>query len=779
MLTDHWNATLVLLVTALAAAPLTALAGFWRRTLATPVAIVTTAAAFAAALWGWAEGGPTLDAPWAPAWNLRLTFELDGLAALYSLLATGIGLAVVIYASRYIPLHLAHSERDQGDIVRFYGFLLLFMGAMVGLVMAQDLFLIFLFWDLTAISSYFLIGYDSEREDARASALMAFLITGISAVCFLIGALLLYSEYGTFALPDLMARTESSRLVTTAVALISAAALAKSAQAPLHFWLPRAMAAPTPVSAYLHSAAMVAAGVFLLGRVHPLLEKSDVVMNALVVIGFASMATGGCLALTRKVLKQLLAYSTISQYGYVVVMLGIGGADGAAAASFYVIAHALMKCALFLTAGAVTEATGQKALTGLGGLWRRMPLLAVGSGAAAAGLAALPLTAGFFKDELFFKAADHEGNPIRLLAVAGAALTFAYSWRFWGGIFAGPLQTEPKPLSIRLTAPVAVLGALVLLGGVWPHPFARLAEDAATVTAGTPVHIEVAYHLDSRVENVMAIAAIAVGLVLIFSRPLWQPALVAISTTTVRFGPERLYWAVLLGLNRLSDRMHRIEIHDLRGRVATILLPAGLLVGAGVAVTPGGGTFRIGSLSNGDLPEVLMLTVAALAAITAALARDHLSLALVLSGVGFSLAVVYALLGSPDVALVAVLIETIFALLFVGMLALLPREGDEAIAVITRDREQRLQADNRGRDAVLSAIAGGLAFIVAWGILSKPAPLESVITSHIRLAPVAHGKDIVTVILADFRGLDTMGEITVIGIAFLGIATYLRRWRTR
>jgi len=175
----------------------------------------------------------------------------------------------------------------------------------------------------------------------------------------------------------------------------------------------------------------------------------------------------------------------------------------------------------------------------------------------------------------------------------------------------------------------------------------------------------------------------------------------------------------------------------------------------------------------------LMLTVAALAAITAALARDHLSLALVLSGVGFSLAVVYALLGSPDVALVAVLIETIFALLFVGMLALLPREGDEAIAVITRDREQRLQADNRGRDAVLSAIAGGLAFIVAWGILSKPAPLESVITSHIRLAPVAHGKDIVTVILADFRGLDTMGEITVIGIAFLGIATYLRRWRTR
>jgi multicomponent Na+:H+ antiporter subunit A len=203
-----------------------------------------------------------------------------------------------------------------------------------------------------------------------------------------------------------------------------------------------------------------------------------------------------------------------------------------------------------------------------------------------------------------------------------------------------------------------------------------------------------------------------------------------------------------------------------------------VLVAAGVAVTPGGGTFNVGTITRGNLPEMVMLGVASLAAVTAALASDHLSLALVLSGVGFSLAVVYALLGAPDVALVAVLIETIFALLFFGMLALIPRDAGP-VTVIAPERASEPRVENRQRDAALAMVAGALAFAVAWGILSKPASLESVIADHIRLTPAAHGKDVVTVILADFRGLDTMGEITVVGIAFLGIATYLRRWRTR
>ena len=229
----------------------------------------------------------------------------------------------------------------------------------------------------------------------------------------LMGAVLLYAEYGTFSVPELAERVRAGGTTTAALGLIAIAALAKSAQVPLHFWLPRAMAAPTPVSAYLHSAAMVAAGVLVLGRVHPLLAVEPLVLDGLVVVGFASILVGGLLALGQDELKQILAHSTISQYGYVVVLYGIGGAAGAAAAAFYVVAHAIAKSALFMTAGAITEATGESRLSHLGGLARSMPVLAIASGIAAATLAAVPLTIGFFKDELFFTAALGAGGPSR------------------------------------------------------------------------------------------------------------------------------------------------------------------------------------------------------------------------------------------------------------------------------------------------------------------------------------------------------------------------------
>src|SRR5215204_919818 len=226
------------------------------------------------------------------------------------------------------------------------------------------------------------------------------------------------------------------------------------------------MAAPTPVSAYLHSAAMVAAGVFLLSRLHPLLASSPALLDGLLAVGVVSMAVGGLLALSEDHLKRLLAYSTIAQYGYVVTMLGVGGTAGAAAACFYVLAHALAKSALFMTSGAVTEATGGKTLSEVGGLARSMPALAAGSGLAAAGLAALPLTIGFFKDELFFKAAAGRGPWLAVVAVLSAALTFAYVTRFWTGIFLGRRRRPAHALPGRLVWPVVVLGALVVAGGV-------------------------------------------------------------------------------------------------------------------------------------------------------------------------------------------------------------------------------------------------------------------------------------------------------------------------
>ena len=759
------------LAVALLSAPAAAFFGTVRPPGAAPVGAAFCALAFGATLWGFASGGGAVDVAWAPSWDLRLHLELDGLAALYALLATGIGFAVLVYSSRYLPLHLEHQGRPASDGTGFYFFILLFMGSMVGLAMAQDLILIFVFWDLTAIASYYLIGFDRHDPDSRASALMALLVTGVTAVLLLIGAVMLYAAHGTFSVPELAGRVEPGPLLTTAGLLIAVAGLAKSAQVPFHFWLPRAMAAPTPVSAYLHSAAMVAAGVLLLGRLYPLLQKSDVLLDALLIVGFLSMAVGGVLALTRDVLKQLLAYSTISQYGYVVVMYGLGGEYGAVGASFYVLAHALCKSALFLSAGTVTEATGSDRLSGLGGLYRSMPLLAAGSGVAAAGLAALPLTVGFFKDELFFAAALERGPVFAGLAVGGAALTFAYAWRFWAGIFLGASDATADRQPGVLVLPVVALGALALFGGILVGPYLGLALSAGSDSLGASANVGAAYHLDARPENLMALATYGLGVLIILLRPLWSGAALALSRLGERAGPGRLYALGLRGLNGLSDRVHRAEARDLRSRVAAILLPGGILVGLGILITPTGGTYRVGGVQAGDIPLLLALVPVALAALTTTFTKRHVTLALVLSSAGFVLALVFAFFGAPDVALVAVLVETVLTLLFLGTLRLVPYE--------VLHRQAGLPTEKRGRKVFFAAVAGASTFAVVWATLSRPAAERSVSEEHLRLTPDAHAGDAVTAILADFRGLDTLGEISVVALVLLAVVTLLRGGRLR
>jgi multicomponent Na+:H+ antiporter subunit A len=509
--------------------------------------------------------------------------------------------------------------------------------------------------------------------------------------------------------------------------------------------------------------------VFLLSRLHPLLATSPALLDGLLIVGLVSMAVGGLLALSADELKRLLAYSTIAQYGYVVTMLGVGGAAGAAAACFYVLAHALAKSALFMTSGSVSEATGAKYLSEVGGLARRMPVLAVGSGLAAAGLAALPLTIGFFKDELFFKAAVERGTWLAVLAVVSAALTFAYIARFWTGIFTGPQGRPARDLPARMVVPVAVLGALVVVGGVAVGPFAALAQAAARVTAAGPVTVDPAYHLDARAENLMALAAYAAGLALFLGRPRLVPALAWWRRLGARAGPERAYIAGLAALNRVSNAIHDVEVRDLRARVVAVLVPAGALVSAGVAVTPFEDAYQVGSFSEGDLPLIAALVTCALAALVVTRLRRHLALVLGLSGVGFTLAVAYELLGAPDVALVAVLIETLFMLLFVAVFALLPRQ------VLRREAEVPTSRSRRARDPIVGVISGVLVLLVVWAALSRPVPADPTADRQLELATQAHGKDVVTVILADFRGLDTLVEVTVVVVALLGVATLLRR----
>ncbi|MGW4111511.1 hydrogen gas-evolving membrane-bound hydrogenase subunit E [Actinosynnema sp. NPDC004786] len=732
-------------------------------------ACVTAAAGFALCLLGWSAGGGGFSLPWASTLDLRLGFALDGLAVLYGLLATGVGALVFAYGTRYLTLHLEHERRSAVERWRFWPWMTLFAVAMVGLATAQDLVLVFVFFDLTAVCSYFLIGFDRAERAARTAALMALLVTVVAAVAMLVAAVLLYAAHGTFSIPELLERADPSPTTTLAAALLAVAAIAKSAQTPLHFWLPRAMAAPTPVSAYLHSAAMVAAGVLVIGRVHRLLARSEAVLTGLVVVGAVSIVVGGVLALRQDVLKQVLAYSTISQYGYLVMLYGIGGAEGNGAAAFYVVAHAMAKSALFMTAGAITMATGEDRLSRLGGLGRRAPVLATAAGVAAATLAALPLTIGFFKDELLFTAALRHGPVTAVLAVVAATLTVAYIGRFWARLFLGPPRGGIGATSRLLVAPVVFLAALSVFGGLVTTPFARLAGDAAGVSTGGPVTLSPGYHLDARPENLMAVAAWVLGGLLLVLPRLVDPVARAVAAAGERWGPRRAYEAALHGLDRASAAVHDREVRDLRTSIAAVLVPAGLVIGLAFVVTPTSGAYAVGPVAGADWLILPLLALVVIATVVIANSRARLALALALAVVGFALAAVYALVGAPDVALVAVVVETMLTLVFVAALTRMPHEAPDPDATAPARTRRR-------RDAVAGGVAGLAVLVSVWGFLSQPAP-DSVSAEHIRLTPVAHGGDVVTVIVADFRGLDTLVEITVLLVAVVGVATLMRRGR--
>lgn len=762
------------LLIALGGAPLTLLLGWRRPRLAALVAVLAAAVSLLAVMLAWGNGDSSASYEWIPSLGAQISLSFDGISAVYGLLATGIGLAVLVYSGTYLPAHLAHHGRPASDATAFYALILLFMGAMVGLVMADDLILLFVFWDLTAIVSYFLIGFDRDEAESRPAALMALLVTGGTAILMLAGIVILWLETGTLSISALTTGSEGGDVLSLAMVLIAVAALAKSAQVPLHFWLPRAMAAPTPVSAYLHSAAMVAAGVFLLARLAALVQRASWLPEALVAIGLGSMVVGGVLALSRDDLKRLLAYSTIGQYGYVVVMLGIGGGAGAVGAGFYVMAHGLAKSALFLTAGAVTEATGARRLSELGGLRRGAPLLAAASGLAAATLAALPLTIGFFKDELFFAAMHEQGAAFTAAAIGAAALTFAYIGRFWAGIFLGGRRPEAATVPVGMLAPIVGLALLCLVGGVWVEPAAVLAAAAGRATLHADISVDLAYHLDARAENLMALAAYALGLAALATARWWSHLALRVAEVAARLGPDVLYRRAIQGINDFSDRLHGFEVHDLRGRIAGVLVPVGVFIIIGFLATPSAGAFEIGTFEGGDVLVALVLVVVAVAAITVTAVAGHLATALVLSAVGFPLAAVFAFLGAPDVALVAVLTETMFSLLFVAFLAALHERP--RVEILEREPEPSY----RWRDPIISVVTGVTTFLVIWSVLSKPAALESDARGQISLTESAHAGDVVTAILSDFRGLDTMGEITVIGIAMIGLLTLMRRpWRYR
>lgn len=734
--------------------------------LALVFALITLCCAVVAA-----ATGAAFDLPWVPSWGARLTLEADALGSLLALLAAAIGTTIIAYSGPYITHELHERAAPKTEVGRFFAFMLLFLGGMVGVAFARDLILLFLFYDLTAVCSYFLIAFDRSSGTARRAALMTMIVTGIGSIALLAGFLISSAAVGSLDIRELTPTSLPRGVKESTAALIAFAALTKSAQVPFHFWLPRAMAAPTPVSAYLHSAALVAVGVFVLLRLEPFLDDT-VAGSMLPYLALLSIAVGSVIALGSDQLKQILAGSTIAQYGYVVFLIGAGGEAGRAAAPLYLLAHAIAKSALFLTVGVISYATGEDRLSRLGGLITRMPLLAMLSAAAAGALAGLPLTIGYFKDEALFEVALGRSVLFSAAAVVAAGLTFAYTARFWIGLFLGnvvgraPLPHAPTGLIL----PIAVLAIAAIVGAVVPNVLARLASAAGSST-GMPAHLDLRYALD--IPLVLAICGYAIGATIYATRRSWLPRMKGMLRLASRLGPAAVYERALTGLNRLSDRAHHLEVRDLRDRTAAIMVPAGALVAVASIAVFGELRLAVSPFRPDHVPLLIGIAAVAVAAVMALVSRTHLVLVLALSAVGYTLAAVYALLRAPSLALVGVLAETVLTILLLRAFTTLP------IGTLREEEvEEGRASTQKRRHRIAGVVAGLIAFIVALSALSAPAG-PSVADAHRRLSERIHTPNSVSAILTDFRGLDTAGEATVLGISLLALAMLLAQRNVR
>ncbi len=696
------------------------------------------------------------DIAWLPSFGSRIRLAMDPLAAPLALFVTALAVPVLAYAAAYLPRHLETHGHPPRAAAQFCGLMLGFVLAMILLILAQDLLLIFLALEFTALASFLLIRFDRNRIAARRASLLALVVTAGGSLLYLVGAVLIAVETGTTQLPDLRAGEIPERLSPAAVACLVAGVIGKSAQVPLHFWLPRAMVAPTPVSAYLHSAALVAAGVFVLQRLRFMLEPVPWLLDGLLWIGLLSIATGSLFALLSDHLKRILAYSTIAQYGYCAVLVALGGSHGTVGAAWFLVAHGLAKCALFMTAGAVIQATGEERLSACSGLARAMPLLAGASAIAAAGLAGLPLTAGWFKDELLLGAALEAGPATALMATAAIALTFAYTARFWLGLFAGRARKAPR-VAPGLALPVAALAVLLVAGGLWYGPLEPVFTAAGRrVAGGAPVEVSFGYHAGPALW--LSLAAWAAGAFLAAASIRFTPRVARpVHRVASMIGPAALADRLALSGVRLSGLLHRREVRDMRDRLTLVLIPTAAFVLLGML--PQRVTLQVGPLTAGTVPLAAVLVVVAAAAVVAARRMDHLTFVLLLSFNSLGLALAFSLAHAPDVALVLAVLDTAFTLLFIAVLGQIRPE------VLAR-AHRRMARDRR---PVAGVIAGVVAAASAWLALSVLRP-DSVAQSYVRLAEEAHARDVVTAILTDFRGLDTAGELTVLVVAMFGAA---------
>ncbi|APX92102.1 monovalent cation/H+ antiporter subunit A [Halomonas sp. 1513] len=703
---------------------------------------------------------PRVQLSWMPALGLDLALRLDGLGLLFALLILGLGSLIIIYAGHYL-------HRDEAD-ARFFAYLLLFMGAMLGIVLSDNLLLLWLFWELTGLASFLLIGFWSKLSDARRGARMSLVVTSAGGLALLAGILLIGQEVGSLALGEVLAAGDTLRAsprYPLIVALVLLGAFAKSAQFPLHFWLPHAMAAPTPVSAFLHSATMVKAGVFLVARLTPALGDTSLWALSLSLIGLATLLYGAWFALFERDLKGILAFSTISHLGLITLLLGLGSPLAIAAALLHILNHALFKAALFMSAGIVDHQTGTRDLQRLGGLARAMPLTATLTLMAAAAMAGLPPFNGFLSKELLLAATLDSrlfgglGAAVTLLVGLAALLSVGYSLRLAYGVFGGGRRSDappPRDPPRGMLAPGLLLAGLCLLIGLLPMtlaaPLIVLASQAVQGSA-TPT-LDLALWHGPSLPLAISVFAVLGGLLV----ALRQPRLARLVALFPRRDARWLFEAGVIRLTKVSLWLTlKLENGSLQRYLALLLLTAVAMTGLGLAQVE-----RLtGERGVQPLDGMLVLGAALMVfgAVGSALShRWRLVSLLMLSVVGLSVALTFVRFSAPDLAMTQLSVEVVSMILLMLALFFLPQRPPPWVST------RRIL-----RDLLVAGLCGLVVASLNYALLTRES--QSIADFFLRESvPGGGGSNVVNVILVDFRGFDTFGEITVLTLA--GLATY-------
>ncbi len=713
-----------------------------------------------------AGGFYLFEFPWIPGLGVQMSFMLDGLSVLFALIISGIGFFVTLYSADYL-----HGHPHTG---RFFFFLHAFMLSMLGLVAADNALSLFVFWELTTIFSYLLIGFEHEKESSRSSARQALLVTGAGGLVLLIGFLLLEMISGTYEISQMQPMAQELKnhpLYGVVLTTIFIGAFTKSAQFPFHFWLPNAMAAPTPISAFLHSATMVKGGIYLLARFHPILGGTDFWTMTLVIVGSITAVSGALMSLGQSDLKKILAYTTVTALGIMTLFLGGKTTSSLTAAITFLLVHSLYKSALFLIAGIIDHQTGTRRIEQLGGLWDSMPYTAFAAVAACLSMAGFPLFFGFIGKEIMYKGALAE-SMFPFLATTTVVLSNSLMVAVAGILFIRPFLGQPGDYyaTVKETSPYmwcgpVILGGLDILFGIVPDWIGRwLVEPALKAIHYTSDDIELSLFHGINEPLLLSIITLVLG-VRFYLKKQFIYNWVNFVFDSIPLTADRIYeW--------ISDGIARV------GKIQTRLIQNGSLhryffvVTATFVLTAGYGYLSrteslppIGFLSL-SWREFILTAVISAAVITVVITRSRLLAVCGLGVIGAGIAMIFLSFGAPDVALTQLLVETLTVIIVSIILLRLPRLGLKP----TRPRPKRIL------DAILATGAGVLVTTLALTVISNDLDRSVTVFFEQNSYLAAHGRNIVNVILVDFRSMDTLGEVIVVAAAGLaGYALILKR----